>query len=474
MSGGRNGVPTSAELAQGPFDVDDADPGMSAAPGVLDFGALRVPSPPGGAVGVQPGSDGRMQAVQITLPGGRLSVSALAAPRSSKLWPQLVKEIESSLREGGAQVRSFTGEWGRELHATTGAAGSVFVGVDGPRWMVYGVATGPTSHSADLEAELRRMLRATVVVRGKSPYPVRTVLPLTAPETIAGQAPAEALPDADPEGGDGLAPLTEPILTTAAVTADSPVGPRTDEDAGIDVVYGWNRQTAPPPAVPPPTGPPPTGPRRADPFDPLDPAAPVDTRWLDEPGVTTAWDAVVAARRPPAAPDWSEWARTELDRALAERAAREAADKPTAASILERLGVEQPVTGGRSARRHGTEAGAAPREGRVDPFTARRRAREAVRGRDPDGAGEVSGIAPSRKAGSTRRPDACAWAGGWPGAAAGPAVEQTRRPGRRHADAPGGAGRLSVAELAERARLDRAQRRGRHHRPGPDSPTRPN
>ena len=71
-------------------------------------------------------------------------MSALAAPKSSRLWPELAKEIEASLREGGARVRSFTGDWGRELHATTGAATSVFIGVDGPRWMLYGVATGPT------------------------------------------------------------------------------------------------------------------------------------------------------------------------------------------------------------------------------------------------------------------------------------------------------------------------------------------
>ena len=147
----------------------------------VDFGAVRVPVPRGGEVSVEP-EDGRLQAVHVMLPAGRLSVSALAAPRTGGLWPDLAAEIDESLREGGATVRSFTGEWGRELHARTGDASSLFVGVDGPRWMLYGVATGPTSAAAELDAALRTMLRGTVVVRGRSPYPV-SYTHLTLPTT---------------------------------------------------------------------------------------------------------------------------------------------------------------------------------------------------------------------------------------------------------------------------------------------------
>jgi len=238
---------------QGPFDVDDADPRVSSAPGVLDFGALRVPMPPGGEVSVEPSANGRMQAVHVNLPGGRLSVSALAAPKSSKLWPQLAKEIDASLREGGARVRSFKGEWGRELHATTGAATSVFVGVDGPRWMIYGVATGPTSDNAELDAELRRMLRGTVVVRGKSPYPVRTVLPLTTPEELADPAeqgdptPTAVVPirtarppaAAEPEPARGRAPAEEPAWADPVQRiADAPEADVLPEDDDATAATG--------------------------------------------------------------------------------------------------------------------------------------------------------------------------------------------------------------------------------------------
>ncbi len=180
----------------GPHDGDTLGPEITPAPGTVDFGAVRVPVPVGGTVSVEPTTAGHVQAVHVTVPEGRLSVSALAAPRTGGLWADLATEIDASLREGGARVRSFAGEWGRELHATTDGATSVFVGVDGPRWMLYGVATGPTRDAVSLDARLRRMLRGTVVVRGKAPYPVRTVLPLAMPSE--GVAEQQAAPSAPP------------------------------------------------------------------------------------------------------------------------------------------------------------------------------------------------------------------------------------------------------------------------------------
>lgn len=172
----------------GPHDADALGAEVVVAPGTLDFGAVRLPVPDEGAVEVEPTTAGRIQAVHVTVPEGRLSVSALAAPRTGGLWPDLAAEIHTSLREGGARVRSFSGEWGRELHATTDGATSVFVGVDGARWMLYGVATGPTRDAVALDARLRRMLRGTIVMRGREPYPVRTVLPLTTPAHLGGVA----------------------------------------------------------------------------------------------------------------------------------------------------------------------------------------------------------------------------------------------------------------------------------------------
>ena len=84
--------PIRSPERSGPHDADDVDPDPGDAPGMVDFGAVRVPVPERGTITVEPGENGRMQAVHISLPEGRLSVSALAAPKSSRLWPDLAKE----------------------------------------------------------------------------------------------------------------------------------------------------------------------------------------------------------------------------------------------------------------------------------------------------------------------------------------------------------------------------------------------
>src|SRR6478752_3334155 len=117
----------SAEVgARGPYDSESYPKELDDLPGMVDLGSLRLPVPLGGIVSVEPPQAGRINAVHVTLPAGRLSASALAAPRTRGMWPGLANEIATSLREGGARGRSVTGAWGRELHAVTSGATSVF------------------------------------------------------------------------------------------------------------------------------------------------------------------------------------------------------------------------------------------------------------------------------------------------------------------------------------------------------------
>ncbi|WP_130289892.1 DUF3710 domain-containing protein [Pseudonocardia sediminis] len=185
---GRDGRPL------GPADVEELDPSMTDALARVDLGSMQVPVPYGAELKLEPTDGGRPQAVHLMLPEGRIAVSALAAPRSSGLWHELSAEIETSLRNGGARVRNAQGDWGRELHARTENAASVFIGADGPRWMVYGVATASLDTVDALDVELRRVMRGVIVVRGKLPYPPRTVLPLTLPEHLAEKQPEAAKP----------------------------------------------------------------------------------------------------------------------------------------------------------------------------------------------------------------------------------------------------------------------------------------
>lgn len=228
--------------------------------GLTDFGAVRIPVPADGNVDLTVPPSGTMQAVHVLIPQGKLSVSALAAPRSEELWPTLASEIEASLRDGGATVRQSSGQWGLELHAHTDVAGSVFVGVDGPRWMVYGVATGPQASAAELDAALRLMLRGMIVVRGRLPYPPRTVLPLELPEDLKlRQEEQVAAAEKAKAAGEVVPETPEPraLPTTAIpVRPTPPRPPQGRRPAGPRPPQGPGRR---------PDGHPGAGPRPLDP-----------------------------------------------------------------------------------------------------------------------------------------------------------------------------------------------------------------
>jgi Protein of unknown function (DUF3710) len=182
ITSSRTPIVGTRKSSAGPYDTDDPD--APDADGALDFGSLRVPMPARAQLQVEKGTGELLRAVHVLVPSGRVSLSALAAPRSSPLWRELADEIAGSLTKDGARVRSEWGEWGREVQAGSNGALSRFIGVDGPRWMLYGVATGPAEGAAELAHTLREMIRSTVVIRGVEPLPVKTVLPLRLPEHL--------------------------------------------------------------------------------------------------------------------------------------------------------------------------------------------------------------------------------------------------------------------------------------------------
>jgi hypothetical protein len=171
------------EVTEGPFDVADApEDGLPR----IDLGSVRVPVPDGAQVQVEmdPAADG-VRAVHVVTPHGQVTVSAYAAPRSGGLWQEVGAELTEQLRADGARVSPGEGEWGFELSALLGDVALRFVGVDGPRWMLRGVIAGPQSQASEAPRILREIVRATVVVRGDAPMPVRTPLPINLPEAVA-------------------------------------------------------------------------------------------------------------------------------------------------------------------------------------------------------------------------------------------------------------------------------------------------
>lgn len=176
------GAGTQQEPGSGPYDVSVA-PGDEI--GRLDLGSVRIPVPDEAQLQVEVDPAGPVRAVHVVTEIGRLTVSGFAAPTSSSLWEDVHQELSEQLRSDGAQVHALEGPWGVELKASTSDAALRFVGVDGPRWLLRGVASGPEQHADEVSELLHRMLAETIVVRGDEPLPVRTPLPIELPEPIA-------------------------------------------------------------------------------------------------------------------------------------------------------------------------------------------------------------------------------------------------------------------------------------------------
>jgi hypothetical protein len=168
----------------GPYDAD-APPDDRLAR--LDLGSLRMPVPEGAQLQIEVESSGPVRAVHLTTELGQITLNAFAAPRSGGLWREVVPELVTKLRADGAHVGQAAGEWGEEVEAVTEHGVLRFVAVDGPRWMLRGVAAGPADDAEARTELLRDVVRQTVVVRGGEPLPVRSPLPLQLPDALAEQ-----------------------------------------------------------------------------------------------------------------------------------------------------------------------------------------------------------------------------------------------------------------------------------------------
>ncbi|KEI45941.1 DUF3710 domain-containing protein [Saccharopolyspora rectivirgula] len=187
----------------GPYDEAEApEDGLER----LDLGSVKFPVPEGAQLQVEVDPSGPVRAVHVVTELGRLTVSAFAAPRSTGVWDEVRAELIGQLQKDGARVRTEPGDWGEEVVADTNKAVLRFVGVDGPRWLVRGVAASPAEHARDCAKTLYKVLDDTIVVRGQEPMPVRAPLPIQLPEQIMRriqQAQEQGQPQTNGQVGTG-------------------------------------------------------------------------------------------------------------------------------------------------------------------------------------------------------------------------------------------------------------------------------
>jgi len=205
-------APAPVVRPQGPWDAEDApEDDLNR----IDLGGVRIPVPPDTEVRVDVDPAGQVIAATLLRGDSAMQINAFAAPRSAGIWAEIRAELTATLREGGARADEAEGRYGVELHATvptpTPGQGpdliaARFLGVDGPRWFLRGLVTGPAVSDPAEAAELEAAFQAVVVHRGTEAMAVRSPLPLRLPREVteastaagAAEQPSAAEQEATP------------------------------------------------------------------------------------------------------------------------------------------------------------------------------------------------------------------------------------------------------------------------------------
>jgi hypothetical protein len=186
----------------GPWDEADApDDGVQR----IDLGSMRLPVIAGMELRVDVNPQQKVIGATLRAGESTLSVSAFAAPRAGGIWDDVRTDLATSASGQGASLKETEGSFGPELAGTVsvqqpgqpGQQAQVvrrparFVGVDGPRWFLRGMLSGPAGEGGAAAEPLEDAFRQIVVVRGNEPMPVREQLPMTLPADLAAQIAAQ-------------------------------------------------------------------------------------------------------------------------------------------------------------------------------------------------------------------------------------------------------------------------------------------
>lgn len=176
-----------APAPRGPWDIADADDEVTR----LDLGPLQVPVPQGCEIRVEVQEDHTVTAATLIHGNSALQMHVFAAPRTEGIWADVRDEIVDSLRGSGGSAEPADGPFGPELKARIPAEvpgqgvqlqPARFIGVDGPRWFLRGLLTGPAATDPVQAGLLESAFRGVVVVRGGEAMAPRDLLPLRLPK----------------------------------------------------------------------------------------------------------------------------------------------------------------------------------------------------------------------------------------------------------------------------------------------------
>ncbi|GAB3116390.1 DUF3710 domain-containing protein [Janibacter alkaliphilus] len=205
-----DGTGGADSAAQGPRDVADAGELGER----IDLGALQVAPVPGMELRLELDKQQQVTGAVVAIGDSIVQLQAFAAPRSAGIWGEIRDEIEQMITGRGGTVDVGQGSFGAELRTRlpqSGAQGrtvfapAVFAGVDGPRWLLRMVYSGPAAVDPEQRERLDEAVRGIVVVRGDEPRAPREMLPLSMPSQPETAEPADEVEEEGQEqskGGD--------------------------------------------------------------------------------------------------------------------------------------------------------------------------------------------------------------------------------------------------------------------------------
>ena len=194
----------------GPWDAADDIPAAER----VDFGSLQVPVAEGFEIQLNIADD-QGPLIAVVRGDSSLQLQAFAAPKSGGLWDDVRQEIAAAVTQAGGSSEEADGPFGAELHARVPGDPSLgqgglqpvrFLGVDGPRWFLRGVITGPAARHASAAGPFEEVFAGVVVVRGDHPVPPRDLLEIQLPEE-ARRAMEEQMAAEEQRFGDPLNPF---------------------------------------------------------------------------------------------------------------------------------------------------------------------------------------------------------------------------------------------------------------------------
>lgn len=170
------------QSGKGPWDSLDSE-----APDTdeyLDIGALMLPFLKGSELRLKANSQtGDVLGATITYGSSSLELEPFAAPKSLGLWD----EVRADLLKANPSCKEVDGVFGKELTLPVKVKGKNMltrvVGIDGPRWMLRGIFSGPAAKGGKEKDVLDGYLADLVVVRGDEPLAPRDLVPMHAPIT---------------------------------------------------------------------------------------------------------------------------------------------------------------------------------------------------------------------------------------------------------------------------------------------------